>query len=90
MRARRLEPKRLRLVHSHSGGEASLALIEASKDGRKELKILPPLTIYTEHADTRRRSPRFWRERRSRLAPSRVRRNKSLKRAAEILVFEGA
>jgi tRNA1Val (adenine37-N6)-methyltransferase len=48
MRARRLEPKRLRLVHSHSGGEASLALIEASKDGRKELKILPPLTIYTE------------------------------------------
>ena len=48
MRARRLEPKRLRLVHSYSGGEASLALLEASKDGRKELKILPPLTIYTE------------------------------------------
>jgi tRNA1Val (adenine37-N6)-methyltransferase len=47
MRARRLEPKRVRLVHSHSGGEASLALIEGSKDGRKELKILPPLTIYT-------------------------------------------
>jgi tRNA1(Val) A37 N6-methylase TrmN6 len=33
-------------VHSYSGGEASLALLEASKDGRKELKILPPLTIY--------------------------------------------
>lgn len=48
MRARSLEPKRLRLVHSYSGGEATLALIEGSKDGRKELKILPPLTIYTE------------------------------------------
>lgn len=47
MREQRLEPKRLRLVHSFAGGDASLALVEGTKEGRVELKILPPLTIYT-------------------------------------------
>jgi tRNA1Val (adenine37-N6)-methyltransferase len=47
MRRERFEPKRLRLVHSFAGGEASLALAEGVKDGRAELQILPPLTIYT-------------------------------------------
>jgi tRNA1Val (adenine37-N6)-methyltransferase len=48
LREHRLEPKRLRLVHSFAGGDASLALVEGSKEGRSEVKILPPLTIYTE------------------------------------------
>lgn len=46
MRRERFEPKRLRLVHSFAGAEASLALAEGVKDGRAELKVLPPLTIY--------------------------------------------
>ncbi len=47
MRRERFEPKRLRLVHSFAGAEASLALAEGVKNGRAELKVLPPLTIYT-------------------------------------------
>jgi tRNA1Val (adenine37-N6)-methyltransferase len=47
MRGQRIEPKRLRLVHSHRGGEAALALVEGTKEGRAELTVLPPLIIYT-------------------------------------------
>ncbi|HEY1371815.1 MAG TPA: tRNA1(Val) (adenine(37)-N6)-methyltransferase [Candidatus Binatia bacterium] len=47
MRRERFEPKRLRLVHSFAGAEASLALVEGVKDGRAELKVLPALTIYS-------------------------------------------
>ncbi|HEY1266417.1 MAG TPA: tRNA1(Val) (adenine(37)-N6)-methyltransferase [Candidatus Binatia bacterium] len=47
MRRESFEPKRLRLVHSFAGAEASLALAEGVKDGRAELKVLPPLTIHT-------------------------------------------
>jgi tRNA1Val (adenine37-N6)-methyltransferase len=48
MREQRLEPKRMQLVHSFKGAEASLALVEGSREGRAELKLLPPLTIYDE------------------------------------------
>src|SRR5574337_148422 len=46
LRAVRLEPKRLRLVHSYPGAEAELCLIEARRDGRPGLQILAPLFVY--------------------------------------------
>ena len=46
MRQARLEPKRLRLVHSFSDVEASLVLVEGVKNGRSGIDILPPLIVY--------------------------------------------
>ena len=46
MRQARLEPKRLRMVHSFQDAEASLLLVEGVKGGRAGLKVLPPLIIY--------------------------------------------
>ena len=46
MRARRLEPKRLRQVHPATGKPALLALIEAVKDGGTGLMVLPPLIVH--------------------------------------------
>ncbi len=44
----RLEPKRIQLVHSFAGKEAQWVLMEAVSQGKEELKVLPPLTIYRE------------------------------------------
>jgi len=41
-----LEIKRIRFVHSKSGTEAKMVLIEAVKGGRVTLKVEPPLFIY--------------------------------------------
>jgi tRNA1Val (adenine37-N6)-methyltransferase len=46
MRERRLEPKRLRLVHPFTERPASLVLIEAVKDGGTGLSVLPPLVVH--------------------------------------------
>jgi len=46
MHERALEPKRLRLVHSHKADFARIALVEAVKHGSPGLKVLPPLFIY--------------------------------------------
>jgi tRNA1Val (adenine37-N6)-methyltransferase len=46
MRTLKLEPKRLRTVHSFNDGEASLVLVEGVKDGRGGVKLEPPLIIY--------------------------------------------
>jgi tRNA1Val (adenine37-N6)-methyltransferase len=46
MRQARIEPKRLRVVHSFPGAEASLVLVEGVKGGRSGVKIAAPLTIY--------------------------------------------
>lgn len=46
MRKARLEPKRLRMVHSFPGVEASLVLVEGVKGGRIGVEILAPLVIY--------------------------------------------
>jgi len=43
-----LRPKRLRLVHGREGKPARLALIQAVKQGRHQLLVEPPLTVY-EH-----------------------------------------
>jgi tRNA1Val (adenine37-N6)-methyltransferase len=46
MRTFRLEPKRLRLVHSRSGAPARLVLVEGRKNGRPGLTVEAPLMIY--------------------------------------------
>jgi tRNA1(Val) A37 N6-methylase TrmN6 len=46
MRANRLEPKRIRFVYPKEGKEANMLLVEGIKDGKPDLKILPPLYIY--------------------------------------------
>lgn len=51
MRANRLEPKRVRFVHSKIGKEANTLLIEGIKDGKPDLKILPPLYVYNESGE---------------------------------------
>jgi tRNA1Val (adenine37-N6)-methyltransferase len=48
MREEKLEPKRVRLVHSFERSEAALVLAEGVKGGGSELKILSPLTVYTK------------------------------------------
>lgn len=48
MRARRLEPKRLRMVHPRADRHANMLLIEAIKNGGVELRIDPPLIVHRE------------------------------------------
>jgi tRNA1(Val) A37 N6-methylase TrmN6 len=49
MRQYRLEPKRIRYVHARVGEEAMMVLIEGAKDGKAEIRTLPPLIVYNEH-----------------------------------------
>ncbi|MDP2838480.1 MAG: methyltransferase [Syntrophales bacterium] len=46
MRERRIEPKRLRLVHSRPDGGGGFVLVEGVKGGREGLNVAPPLFIY--------------------------------------------
>ncbi|MEW6427501.1 MAG: tRNA1(Val) (adenine(37)-N6)-methyltransferase [Thermodesulfobacteriota bacterium] len=46
LKARRLEPKRLQLVHSRPGEKARLVLVEVLKNGGEGLEVLPPFFIY--------------------------------------------
>lgn len=48
MRQYRLEPKIIRFVHSKAGSEANMVLIEALRDGKPDVRILPPLIVYRE------------------------------------------
>jgi len=48
MRACRIEPKKLRIVHSRPGGSGIFALVEGVKGGQEELAVMPPLFIYEE------------------------------------------
>src|SRR5690606_35579645 len=51
MRANRLEPKRIRFVYPKEGKEANTLLIEGIKDGKPDLKILPPLYVYGQDGE---------------------------------------
>ena len=51
MRNNRLEPKRIRLVYPKAGKEANTLLIEGIKDGKPNLKVLPPLIVYGEDGE---------------------------------------
>lgn len=46
LRRFRLEPKRIRYVHPRIDAEANMVLIEALRDGKPELRTLPPLIVY--------------------------------------------
>jgi tRNA1(Val) A37 N6-methylase TrmN6 len=43
-----MEPKFLRFVHPSVGKKPSMILIEASKCGGKELKVMEPLYVYND------------------------------------------
>ena len=48
MRANRLEPKRMQLIYPKRGKEANTLLIEGIKDGKPDLKVLPPIYVYED------------------------------------------
>ncbi|MGA9287947.1 MAG: tRNA1(Val) (adenine(37)-N6)-methyltransferase, partial [Anaerobacillus sp.] len=48
MRKYRIEPKRMQLVYPKAGKEANTLLIEGIKDGKPDLKVLPPFIVYQE------------------------------------------
>lgn len=48
LRAAGIEPKRLRMVHSSCGSEASLVLVEGVKGGKSEIAVEAPLFVYDE------------------------------------------
>lgn len=47
MRAKKLEPKRMRFVHPYAHTRAGMVLIEAAKGGGVELEVEPPLVIHS-------------------------------------------
>ena len=49
MRANRIEPKRLRMVHPSPGKKANIILVEGAKYGNPQLKTLEPLYVYNEN-----------------------------------------
>jgi tRNA1(Val) A37 N6-methylase TrmN6 len=51
MREYRLEPKRIRFVHPRIGEEANMVLIEAIKDGKSEVRLLPPVIAFKNKTD---------------------------------------
>jgi tRNA1(Val) A37 N6-methylase TrmN6 len=51
MRRYRLEPKRIRFVHPRKEAEANMILIEGTRDGRPEVRLLPPLVVYEEDGE---------------------------------------
>ncbi|MGM9987023.1 MAG: tRNA1(Val) (adenine(37)-N6)-methyltransferase [Bacillaceae bacterium] len=48
MRKYNIEPKRIQFVHPKEGKEANTVLIEGTKGGNADLKILPPVIVYNE------------------------------------------
>jgi tRNA1(Val) A37 N6-methylase TrmN6 len=46
MCTRKLEPKRMRLVHPFRDRPASLVLLEAAKEGGSGMEVLPPLVVH--------------------------------------------
>lgn len=48
MRTFKIEPKRMRFVHPKMGKDANMLLIEGMKGGQPDLKLLPPLIVYTD------------------------------------------
>lgn len=51
LRNHRLEPKRLRFVHSYADREPVMVLVEAVSNGKPMVKVMPPLIIYKEDGE---------------------------------------
>ncbi len=48
MRQYKVEPKRLQFVYPKQGKDANMVLVEGTKGGKPDLKLLPPLTVYNQ------------------------------------------
>jgi len=42
----KLEPKRVQFVHPHADAEANMVLIEAIREGKPDIRLLPPIMVY--------------------------------------------
>lgn len=51
LRKYKLEPKRLRFIHSRVEKEPAMVLVEAVRGGKPMLKVEPPLVIYKENGE---------------------------------------
>lgn len=51
MRKYRIEPKRVLFVYPKQGKEANMLFVEGIKDGKADLKILPPLFVYGDNQE---------------------------------------
>jgi tRNA1Val (adenine37-N6)-methyltransferase len=51
LEAAHLRPRRMRLVHATQHAPASMVLVEAIRDGRDALTVLPPLWVYEASRD---------------------------------------
>lgn len=51
MRRYRLEPKRIRFVHPRKDAEANMILVEGTREGKPEVRLLPPLIVYEEDGE---------------------------------------
>ncbi len=51
-----LEPKRVQFVHSRPQDGASLLLVEALKEGKAQIQILPPFFVYKEKGEYTRQA----------------------------------
>ncbi|MFD0591084.1 tRNA1(Val) (adenine(37)-N6)-methyltransferase [Paenibacillus sp. GCM10027627] len=48
LRRWKLEPKRIQFVHPHANAEANMVLIEATRDGKPDIRLLPPIMVYND------------------------------------------
>jgi len=48
LRKWKIEPKVIQFVHSHIHSEANMVLIEATRDGKPDIRVLPPQIVYNE------------------------------------------
>ncbi|HIW31780.1 MAG TPA: tRNA1(Val) (adenine(37)-N6)-methyltransferase [Candidatus Paenibacillus intestinavium] len=48
LRKWKIEPKVIQFVHSHIDSEANMVLIEATRDGKPDIRVLPPQIVYNE------------------------------------------
>ena len=51
LEAAHLRPRRMRLVHATEQAPASIVLVEAIRDGRDALTVLPALWVYEASGD---------------------------------------
>lgn len=48
LRKWKIEPKVIQFVHSNINSEANMVLIEATRDGKPDIRVLPPQIVYNE------------------------------------------
>lgn len=48
LRKWKIEPKLIQFVHSYANSEANMVLIEATRDGKPDIRVLPPQIVYNE------------------------------------------